>query len=110
MPHDWQDLLDPLLSVPCPHDPQSRDYVVPASWNTYPGRIPMWCPSRQVSFRMSLVELPEDASAELRYWVAGFIAGGTPDPPDLDEMTEEALRVWETRVAAYRSSGRWLPD
>lgn len=110
MSQSWQELVDPLLSVPCPHDPESRDFVLPASWNTSPGRIPMWCPSRQVSFRMSLSELPEDASPELRYWVAGFVAGSTPDPPDPDEMTEDDLRAWDARVEAYRSSGTWLPD
>ena len=56
--------------------------------HTFPGRIMMWCPNKEVSFFMSKNEI-QKCSKEAEYWIKGFLSGNEPAPPSCDDgMTD----------------------
>ena len=59
--------------------------------------MPAWCETRQVSFRVSLSQLPEDIPEATRLWVRGFLAGSVPQL-DVEARVNEFLAtgVWNT--------------
>ncbi|MEO9325378.1 hypothetical protein ABFT23_17940 [Nocardioides sp. C4-1] len=61
------DDLDDDLWFPRVHHPGARDLLYPAAGNTSWGRLPAWCETRQVSFRVSLDELPDGVPEATRY-------------------------------------------
>lgn len=98
--------LDPELWFPCVHHPGERDILHPSAGNTFIGRIPAWCETRQVSFRVSLSELPDDVPEATRIWVRGFLAGCVPQwNDDIDDLAE-----FDERVNELLTTGRWSTD
>lgn len=49
--------------------------------HTFPGRMLAWDPNQRVEFCVSANEITE-SSSETTFWVAGFLAGNEPNPPD----------------------------
>lgn len=98
--------LDPELWFPCVHHPGARDILYPSAGNTFRGRMPAWCETRQVSFRVSLSQLPDDIPEATRLWVRGFLAGCVPQ---LDDEVDELAQV-EARVNAFLETGAWSND
>ena len=96
--------IDPQLWFKCGHDAETREYLYNARWHTFPGRMAAYCVARQLAFRVSLDELPEDLPTATRYWVQGFLAGNMPRQPDLDD-DEPSLRRWEQQRDQYFASG-----
>lgn len=102
------DDIDPELWFECCHHPGARDYLLNAGWHTFPGRMPAWCATRQVSFRVSKSELPSELPTVTRQWVAGFLAGNVPwqpGPADIDDGL--AMAVWQVCTARFLASGHW---
>ena len=65
--------------------------------------MPAWCETRQVSFRVSLSQLPEDIPEATRLWVRGFLAGSVPQ---LDDEVDDLVAV-EARVNEFLATGVW---
>jgi len=59
----------PWFQAPC----SGRDLLT-GNGGTHPGRMPAWCPDRQVSYNVSLAEIGQ-MPQEARYYVAGCLAG-----------------------------------
>ena len=96
--------LDPKLWFPCAHNPDAHDILYPSAGNTFPGRIPAWCETRQVSYRVSLSELPDDLPLATRYWLRGFLAGSVPRlTDDVDD-----LEAHDSQVDEFLTTGRWI--
>ena len=104
---DLPDDIDPDLWFPCVHDASERDYLCNARWHTFPGRMPAYCPSRGVSFRVSRAELPSELPVATRYWVEGFLVGNMPRQPDVDDEDDPALVQWQSDASDYFDSGYW---
>ena len=106
--------IDPTLSffsTRCDGD----HFLFDASWPTFPGRMAAYCPHDDQDYRVSLYELPEDLPDATRYWVAGFIAGSLPRPPDSawdDDYVEreEVMERWKALAAKFRRTGWWPLD
>ncbi|MGB8651587.1 MAG: hypothetical protein WCD35_13115 [Mycobacteriales bacterium] len=99
--------IDPELWFTCVQDSADRDYLYNAKWHTFPGRMPAYCPSRKVSFRVSKAELPDALPTPTRYWVEGFIAGNMPRQPDVDDDQDPQMLQWEQQREQYFESGAW---
>ncbi|WP_134012330.1 hypothetical protein [Kribbella sp. VKM Ac-2566] len=96
--------IDPELWFPCPYREGARDILYPSAGNTFRGRMPAWCELRQVSFRVSLSELPDDLPVATRLWIRGFLAGSVPQ---LDDDTD--LETRDRQVDVFLTTGTW-PD
>ena len=85
-----------------------RDLLI-GNGHTFTGRIAAWCPSRQVSYNISLTELGE-MSEQARYWLRGFLAGAEPGLPRNgdDEPLDEDLAAWREATARFRRTGAWF--
>jgi len=97
--------LDPALWFPCVHHEGARDIFYASAGNTFRGRLPAWCEHREVSFRVSLNELPDDLPESTVLWVRGFLAGCVPrldDDTDLDARTRQ--------VDTFLTTGTWPHD
>lgn len=66
--------------------------------------MPAWCETRQVSFRVSVSQLPEDLPEVTRYWVRGFLAGQVPS---LDAEEPHDMDLWTQRVDEFLATGAW---
>jgi hypothetical protein len=84
------------------HNPEGRDLLYPAAGNTFRGRMPAWCETRQVSYRVSLSELPDDLPLATRLWVRGFLAGQVPTWDDAAPEEEQRRHADE-----FLTSGTW---
>lgn len=114
-PVRWEQLpeQDPLAGLddrlwfeaPC----GGRDLLAGTSGHTYPGRMSAWCPHKQVGYNVSLSEMGE-MSEQSRYFVAGFLAGNEPGPPDDadHEIEPDDLAAWLAATARFRRTGLWL--
>ncbi len=96
--------LDETLWFPCEHHAGARDLLYPSAGNTFRGRLPAWCETRQVSFRVSVSQLPDDLPEATRYWVRGFLAGQVPQ---LDVEEPEDMDLWGQRVDEFLTTGSW---
>ena len=95
-------------SYPC----DDYDYLYDAGWTTFPGRMAAYCPHRSVAYRRSRYELPPDLPELTAAWVAGYLAGSLPRPPDIawdDQGDEqpEVMRRWEVAAEQFRTTGSW---
>jgi hypothetical protein len=99
---------DEALWFPCVDHPGARDLLVPAIANPVLGRLPAWCPTREVRFRVSPSELPDDLPEATRYWVRGFLAGQLPELDDAADAEDLSLR--RDQVDAFLTTGRWPLD
>ena len=95
-------------SYPC----EDYDYLYDAGWTTFPGRMAAYCPHRFVAYRQSRYELPPDLPERTSAWVAGYLAGSLPRPPEIawnDEGDEqpEVMRRWEAAAEQFRTTGWW---
>lgn len=93
--------LDPDLWFPCAQHPGSRDLLYPSSGNTFAGRMPAWCETGQVSYRVSIAELPDDLPPSTLLWIRGFLAGSVPGLGDAD------LAVREREADEFLATGYW---
>lgn len=96
--------LDENLWFPCVHHPDARDLLYPSAGNTFRGRLPAWCETREVSFRVSLSQLPDDLPEATQYWLRGFLAGQVPR---LDDEEPEDMGLWKQRVDEFLTTGDW---
>src|SRR5690348_13349063 len=103
------DEIDRALWFPCSDVPGARDFLYAAAWHTFPGRMGAYCPSKQVWFRISARDLPDESPDATKYWVKGYLAGSWPRQPD-DEMEGEALEQWAERARAFFATGTWRDD
>jgi hypothetical protein len=63
---------------------------------------PAWCEHKQVSYRVSLSDLPDDAPEATRLWARGFLAGSVPQ---LDEDTD--LETNRLEADEFLTTGVW---
>lgn len=99
------DGLDARLWFPCGDVSGARDYLYPAAWHTFPGRMGAWCAAKGVWFRVSAHEVLPGAPEASQFWVAGYLAGSLPRAPeDLDEAGRER---WRDAAAEYFRTGVW---
>jgi hypothetical protein len=103
------DDADPELWFECRHHAGGRDYLLNNPWHTFPGRMSAWCATRQVSFRVSNSELPDDLPAATRQWVRGFLVGNVPRQPDADDDDNPAIAAWQAKADQFLASGYWPP-
>ncbi len=96
--------LDSNLWFPCVHHPEARDLLYPSAGNTFRGRLPAWCETREVSFRVSVSELPDDLPQATLYWLRGFLAGQVPQ---LDVEEPDDMNLWKQRVDEFLTTGNW---
>jgi hypothetical protein len=61
-----------------------------------------YCPHERRDFSVSMNEVTE-ASVEARIWMAGFLRGNEPSPPDADGLEQ----VWRTSLQTFRRTGVW---
>jgi len=61
-----------------------------------------YCPHQRNGFSVSMNEVTE-ASPEARIWMAGFLRGNEPSPPEEDDLQQ----VWRASVQAFRRIGVW---
>ena len=101
--------VDPELWFECRHHPGKRDYLLSTPWHTFPGRMHAWCAERQVSFRVSLIEMPPDLPAATRYWVRGFLTGNLPRQPNLDDWDDPVMVAWQIKARDFLATGYWPP-
>jgi hypothetical protein len=106
-PPGLPDDIDPELWFECAHHPGERDYIVREPWQTFPGRIHAWCQKRQVSFRVSKVQMPDKVPTATRYWVDGFLIGNTPRQPVADDFDDPAVVAWRSKVEQFLVDGVW---
>ena len=100
---------DPELWFECRHHAGGRDYLLHNPWQTFPGRMPAWCATRQVSFRVSKSELPKDLPAATRYWVQGFLVANVPRQPTTDDIYGPGLAAWQAKADRFLATGSWPP-
>ena len=91
---------------------EDYDYLYDAGWTTFPGRMAAYCPHRSVAYRLSRYELPPDLPERTGSWVAGYLTGSLPGPPDIawDEEGDEqpeVMRRWEVAAQQFRTTGWW---
>jgi hypothetical protein len=111
------DGIDPNLGFFSP-ECGGDDFLFDSSWHTFPGRMAAYCPhvKQQYSdYRVSAYELPEDLPDTTRAWVAGFLSGSLPRPPDSawdEEGNErpEVMERWKALALQFRRVGWWPPD
>lgn len=94
-----------------PSDCEGKHYLL-GNPHTFRGRMSAWCPTKRTGYCVSASQI-RDASPEARVWVAGFLAGNEPRPPqDFDDQTNfgsaEYAR-WVEQVESFRLTGTWNP-
>jgi hypothetical protein len=72
--------------------------------------MPAYCPTRGVSFRVSVSEMPDDLPTATRYWIQGFIEGNMPRQPDIDDDDDPEMLRWKSKVERYFETGTWPRD
>jgi hypothetical protein len=80
--------------------------------HTFPGRMGVWCPSKQIGFCVSKSEIQE-CSLEACYWIKGFLVGNEPDPPTDEEgdcLPEDNPRhkKWRAAIRQFPETGIWV--
>lgn len=70
--------------------------------HTFPGRMEAYCPHQRRDFSVSLNEVT-DASAEARIWIAGFLRGNAPSPPEDGDVQQ----LWRTSIQTFHRTGVW---
>jgi hypothetical protein len=95
-----------FFSYPC----EDYDFLYDPGWTTYPGRMAAHCPHRHLSFRQSRHELPPDLPERTMAWVAGYLAGSAPAPPDVaaDDQSvrqTEVVQRWNALAEQFRQTG-----
>ena len=108
--HDGEPNVDAALWF-VPSDCEGKHYLV-GNPHTFRGRMRAWCPTTRTGYCVSANQI-RDASPEARAWVAGFLAGNEPRPPqDFDDQTDfgsaEYIR-WVEQVEEFRRTGTWTP-
>lgn len=85
-----------------------RDFLLEGQGHTFRGRMSAWCPTKQVSYRVSLSEMGEMSEAT-RYFVRGYLSGSAPDWPKDDEGVVDPgdLTAWRSAVGRYLDTGTW---
>jgi hypothetical protein len=78
-----------------------RDFVW-GNAHTFPGRMEAFCPHHRRDFSVSMNDVTE-ASAGARIWMAGFLRGNEPPPPEGDDLRQ----VWRTSIQAFQRTGVW---
>jgi hypothetical protein len=71
-----------------------------------------YCPHRQIAYRQSRYELSPDLPERTRAWVAGWLAGNLPRPPDTawneqGDEEPEVMRRWEAAADQFCRTGWW---
>jgi hypothetical protein len=88
-----------------------RHYLLDANPFTFHGRMRAWCPDKGVAYNISKGEI-ETCSEATRYWVRGYLAGNTHEPPrdaDGDWLPEDdpATERWRRAAALFLITGIW---
>jgi|SRR5581483_7967280 len=79
---------------------------------TFPGRMRAWCPAQNAAYNVSKSELVTCSDAT-RYWVRGYLAGATPEPPrdaEGDWLPSEhpATQRWQAAADLFQKTGVWI--
>lgn len=108
--HEGKPIVDATLWF-VPSDCEGKHYLV-GNPHTFRGRMSAWCPTKQTYYFVSASQIRE-ASPEARAWVAGFLAGNEPRPPqDYDDQSDfgsAEYSRWMEQVEAFRRTGTWTP-
>jgi hypothetical protein len=78
-----------------------RGFIV-GSCHTFPGRFSVWFPTDGRARCVSKFEVG-DSSSEAAYWIAGFLNGSVPRPPENPEREAE----WIERQSEFLATGEW---
>ena len=101
---------DPNLWVELDHC-AGKHYIL-GNPHTFPGRIWMWCPHKEVSFFMSKGDVLA-CSREAEYWLKGFLSGNEPGPPlgedQMPSFDSPEYSQWQERIEDFHARGVWTP-
>lgn len=78
-----------------------RGFII-GSCHTFPGRFSVWFPTDDRARCVSKSEVGE-SSPEAAYWIAGFLNGSVPAPPDNAEREFD----WAERRSEFLATGEW---
>jgi hypothetical protein len=78
-----------------------RGFIV-GSCHTFPGRFSVWFPTDGRARCVSKSEV-RDSSSEAAYWIAGFLNGSVPAPPENPEREAD----WIERRGGFLATGEW---
>jgi hypothetical protein len=88
---------------------EGKHYIL-GNPHTFPGRIMMWCPNKEVSFFMSKNEI-QKCSKEAEYWIKGFLTGNEPEPPvgddEMPDFESKEYSEWKDHIKEFHSKGIW---
>jgi hypothetical protein len=89
-------------------DCKGKHYLLCAS-HTFPGRFTAWCVHKKRTTNCSLSDVKR-SSKEAAYWLKGFLAGNTPEPPRFVRASSEEFRAWERSALDFGKTGIWPRD
>ena len=88
---------------------EGKHYLI-GNPHTFYGRMWAWCPKKQKSFFVSLVEIGEK-SEQAKYWIDGFLCGNQPAPPtdvnDDVDFESPAYKKWIEAIKLFSKTGYW---
>ena len=104
---NWVNPIFWITSYVC----HGRDYLEMRNPHTFPGRIAVFCPHNDQSYNVSLADLEfNECSAETRIWVAGYLVGNEPDPPEGEDVPPDEhpnYGRWREACEEFRKTGFW---
>jgi hypothetical protein len=98
---------DPKLWFTMEPNCKGKHYLLCAS-HTFPGRFTVWCAHKKRWANCSLSDVKR-SSKEAAYWLKGFLAGNTPEPPRSGNSKTAEYRAWEKAALAFKKTGIWRP-
>jgi hypothetical protein len=101
---------DPKLWFTMEPHCKGKHYLLHAS-HTFPGRFTVWCSHKKRTANCSRSDIRR-SSKEATYWIRGFLAGNTPEPPRGEsglfvELDDSRYRFWEQAAALFQKTGYW---
>jgi hypothetical protein len=97
--------IDPRLWFTMEPACQGKHYLLWAS-HTFPGRFTAWCPIKKRTTNCSKSDV-QKCSKEAAYWLKGFLAGNTPEPPQSSEGSDAEFKAWERAALRFQKTGMW---
>ena len=104
---------DPKLWFTMEPSCKGKHYLLWAS-HTFPGRFTAWCVHKKRTANCSLSDVNR-SSKEAAYWLIGFLAGNTPEPPreesgNFVRVEDPRFQFWERAASLFQVTGYWNSD